>query len=192
MNTAYEILQHIIKNRRSIYPKSYLEKVIPEEVIKAILESANYAPTHKITEPWRFVIIQGEAKEKLGQELAIRYQELTSPENFLEKKQASFITKTSQAACIIAICIQYHPEKLPAWEEVAAVAAAVQNMALTATSLAVGAYWSSPTLINHLDGFLGLGENEKCLGLFYMGYHENQPTEAKRTSIEGKVRWMKQ
>ncbi|MNY64863.1 hypothetical protein D3C86_2020370 [compost metagenome] len=63
-------------------------------------------------------------------------------------------------------------------------------MALTAEALNIGAYWSSPGTIADLKGFLDLNDQEKCFGLFYMGYHDEVPRAAKRTPIEDKVRWV--
>jgi nitroreductase len=186
----YEILTKLIKRRRSIFPISYLSKPIPKAVIAEILETANYAPTHKLTQPWRFVVIMGEAKDRLGAELGKIYQETVAPTAFLKKKYDSFAEKTSQAACVIAINIKFHPDQLPAWEEIAATACAVQNIALSAEALQIGAYWSSPPLIDGLGPFLGLSENEKCYGLFYMGYHTERERPANRTPMEDKVKWM--
>jgi nitroreductase len=190
MSNTYEILSKVIKNRRSIFPDSYIQKEIPVEIIEQILESANYAPTHKLTQPWRFVVIRKEAKAKLGAELGRLYKETVSQGNFLQKKYDSFSAKTAQADCILAINIQFHADKLPAWEEIAATACAVQNIALTAEALNIGAYWSSPPLISDLGDFLGLAENEKCYGLFYMGYHNEEPREANRTAMASKVNWL--
>lgn len=192
MSIAYEDLIKIIKNRRSIFPASYIGKEIPINVIGQILESANYAPTHKLTQPWRFTVIRKEAKNRLGETLGKLYKEKVDPANFLQKKYDSFAQKTAQADCILAINVQFHPDKLPAWEEIAATACAVQNMALTAETLNVGAYWSSPPLIESLGDFLRLAENEKCYGLFYMGYHDEEPREANRTSITDKVTWIEE
>ena len=58
MSTKAEILSEIIKNRRSIFPESYTQEEIPTNIIEQILESANYAPTHKLTQPWRFTVIR--------------------------------------------------------------------------------------------------------------------------------------
>lgn len=190
MNNEYEVLSKIIRNRRSIFPASYIEKEIPKATIEQILESANYAPTHKLTQPWRFVVIRNEAKKKLGIELGEIYKRIIPAEKFMQKKFDSFAQKTAQAACIIAINIEFHADKLPEWEEIAAVACAVQNMALTAETLQVGAYWSSPPLIAGLGDFLGLAENEKCFGLFYMGYHEEEARGANRTSMAEKIKWL--
>lgn len=190
MSTKAEILSEIIKNRRSIFPESYTQEEIPTAIIEQILENANYAPTHKLTQPWRFTVIREDAKIKLGAELGRIYKETIPAEKFLQKKYDSFAQKTSQANVIIAINVQFHEDKVPAWEEIAAVACAVQNMALTAEALNVGAYWSSPPLIEHLGGFLGLGENEKCYGLFYMGYHNAEHRAAHRTPMSEKVKWL--
>ncbi|MET0570385.1 MAG: nitroreductase [Pedobacter agri] len=187
----YEIVSQVIKERRSIFPASYIKKEIPVEVINQILETANYAPTHKLTQPWRFTVIRKAGLAKLGEELGRLYKNLVSPQNFLQKKYDSFAEKTEQADCIIAINMAVSG-KIPEWEELAAVSCAVQNMALTAESLKVGAYWSSPPLIHDLGGFLGLAENEKCIGLFYMGYHNEKPWTPNRTSIEEKVNWIEE
>lgn len=190
MNNTYETIAKVIKNRRSIFPASYTNKEIPVEVIEQILESANYAPTHKLTQPWRFTVIRKEGKAKLGEALGQLYQSKTAPDKFMQKKFDSFGEKTAQASCILAINIQFSPDKLPAWEEIAATACAVQNIALTAEALNIGAYWSSPPLIDDLGEFLGLQPDEKCYGLFYMGYHEEAPREANRTPMAEKITWI--
>jgi nitroreductase len=189
MSTPIELLNSIIRERRSIYPDSYLEKEIPKEVIEQILENANYAPTHKLTQPWRFVVLSGNAKTRLGLELGKLYKKNIPAEKFLQKKFDSFSVKTEQAPCIIAINMKVSG-KIPEWEELAAVSCAVQNMALTAQALNVGAYWSSPPLIDHLGDFLSLNNDEKCIGLFYMGYYNETSAAANRTPIEEKVIWM--
>lgn len=190
MNNVFEVLTKLIKQRRSIFPDSYIAKEIPVEVIKQILESANYAPTHKLTEPWRFIVFRNEGKAKLGAELARLYQETTPPHQFLQKKFDSITEKITQSSCVITLNAALHSDKVPEWEELAALACAVQNMALTAEALNVGAYWSSPGMIADLKEYLNLGKQEKCFGLFYMGYHQETPREAKRTPIADKVKWI--
>lgn len=190
MDNEYEVLTKIIKQRRSVFPQSYIKKEVPVAVIEQILESANYAPTHKLTEPWRFIVFTKEGKLKLGTELARLYKAGTPANQFLQKKYDSIIEKAEQASCMITLNVQLHSDKVPEWEELAALACAVQNMALTAEALQVGAYWSSPAMIADLKEYLNLGEQEKCFGLFYMGYHEETPREAKRTPMADKIKWV--
>lgn len=59
MEQTVDVINHIIRTRRSIFPPSYIQKEIPQEILENILENANYAPTHKRTEPWRFIVFRG-------------------------------------------------------------------------------------------------------------------------------------
>jgi len=190
MEKEIDILTNIIQRRRSIFPISYTAEEIPVVLIKQVLESANYAPTHKLTEPWRFIVFRNEGKMKLGEELARLYKETIPDHQFLQKKYDSILEKAAQANCIITLNAALHSDKIPEWEELAALACAVQNMALTAEALNIGAYWSSPGMIDALGDFLNLEKNEKCFGLFYMGYHNEAPRAAKRGPIEDKVKWI--
>ncbi|AQX03910.1 nitroreductase [Elizabethkingia meningoseptica] len=168
METNAEILEKIIKSRRSIFPKDYTTEQIPQEVLDKILESANYAPSHKKTNPWRFRVFQGIEKTELGETLAGLYKATTAPETFLEKKYLDIADKVSKANTVVSIVANFSG-KVPEWEEVAATAMAVQNMYLTATAYNIGCYWSSPGMIHHVGDYLQLEENEKCLGFFYLG-----------------------
>lgn len=189
MNLSPEQLNHLIRNRRSIFPKSYIDRPIPKFIIEEMLENANWAPTHKLTEPWRFRVFTGNALPRLGDELASAYKTHTPPEAFLEKKYEATRTKVEKSACIIAICMQRDPAlRVPEWEEVAAVSCAVQNMWLSCTAHGIGSYWSSTSLVNHLADFLELKEGERCLGLFYMGYYKGEG-KTRRTPIDQKVTW---
>lgn len=190
METEIDILSSIIQRRRSIFPPSYTQEEIPAEAIQQVVDSANYAPSHKLTQPWRFIVFRKAAKHKLGVELANKYKEETAEENFLQKKYDGIVDKASQASCIIVLNAQLHPELLPEWEEIASFACAVQNMALTAEALKIGAYWSSPGTLSRMGEYLELQPNEKCFGVFYMGYHNEAPREPKRTPIADKVRWL--
>ena len=62
MNAAFKIITETIRNRRSISPQFYKAGKIPDELLMSILESARWAPTHKKTQPWRFVVIRDDAR----------------------------------------------------------------------------------------------------------------------------------
>lgn len=179
----------LIKNRRSVFPAQYNSKPIAKALIVKILEAANWAPNHKKTEPWRFKVIQGEAKERLGNFLSITYIDTeASPKQMKAKK---LLENPKRAAAVIAICMQRDPnESLPEWEEIAAVAMAVQNMWLCCAEMGIGAYWSSPGLIKYMHEFFEMQEGEKCLGFFYMGYYDDDLPVITRQPIEEKVVWI--
>lgn len=186
-------ISKIIRERRSIFPSTYIDKPIDRAIIEEILENANWAPNHKKTEPWRFKVYHGkDALEKLGAEMGAVYKRHTPEEAFKERVFNKFSKNPTKAGCVIAICMQREPEEsLPEWEEIAAVACAVQNMWLTCTGYDIGSYWSSPgKIIKNAGEFMNLKDGERCIGLFYMGYYEMPEVERVKGPIEEKVEWM--
>ena len=183
------MIENLIRRRRSVYPKQYNSKPVEKEIIKRLLQAAVHAPTHKRTEPWRFKVIQGESRRRLGEYLKAKYLETDpSPKQFKAKK---LLENPVRAGAIIAICMQRDPgERLPEWEEIAATAMAVQNMWLCCTELELGAYWSSPGLIRYMGEFFDLAEGERCLGFFYLGYYDEPVGEVPRVEAEARTQWL--
>jgi len=190
MNTLdNEALLRLIKTRRSIFPVSYINKPITKELIMEFLECAQQAPNHKLTEPWRFIVFRGDGLAKLATELQAQYVNATSKATFLEKKHQSIEEKVRRSGAIIAVCL-HESGKVPRWEELAAVAASVQNLSLAASAKGVGSYWSSPATLSEMGPFLGLDSNESCIGLLYLGYHNETPKEGNRQGLKDKVSWV--
>ena len=191
MDNSAKLINEVIKKRRAIFPASYIDKPIPKATIRQILQNANWAPSHKLTAPWRFKIFRNESLSGLGRVMAKAYQKHTAVEKFKRAKFEKIQKKATQCDTIIAICMQRDPaESLPEWEEIAAVACSVQNMWLTCTAYEIGCYWSSPKdIIEHANDFLTLKEGERCLGFLYMGFHNMPEIEGKRAPIEDKVEW---
>lgn len=167
MNKA-EILKEIIEQRRSIFPKDYTETKISQDILDEILHSATLAPNHKRTKPWRFKTFRGEEKAQLALEMQNIYKATQSEQTFLQKKYDDIGFKINKADVVVSIVVNFSG-MVPEWEEIAAVSMAVQNMYLTCTTNEIGCYWSSPGIVNHLKDSLTIEENQRCLGLFYMG-----------------------
>ena len=163
-----KVLKEIIESRRSIFPRDYSGEAIDDAVLMEIVESGNFAPQHKRTRPWRFKIFKNEEKNQLGAKLAEVYKTNTSPQTFLEKKYIDISEKIKKSDAIVTIVVNFSG-MVPEWEEIAATSMTVQNMYLTATANEIGCYWSSPGIVSHLNDYLALDENQRCLGLFYLG-----------------------
>jgi nitroreductase len=185
-------LNALIKNRRSIFPKTYIVgKEIPQDIIEQVLENANYAPTHRLTEPWRFRVLRGPALQNLSDYLVADYKELTPLAEQTDMKIKKMSENPLRSGCVIVIIMKRYADMLPEWEEIAAVSMAVQNMWLTCTAYDIGSYWSSPSAVTERGrSFLQLADDERCLGLFYMGYHNMPDLPPQRQPIAEKVKWI--
>ncbi len=181
-----------ILNRRSTFHRDFLKQDIPREKLETLVECANAAPNHKRTQPWRFVVYRAGGLEKLATLLGNAYVEHTPAERFLEKSKDALQSKAREAGAVIAINVAYSGA-VPAWEEVAATAAAVQNMWLATAELGLSGYWGSPGIIQHLKPALNLAENEECLGFLYLGVPQPE-MEAPRPKLplEHRVLWEEQ
>ena len=189
-----EILDHIIKSRRSIFPAMYTGERLDDSLVKEVLENANWAPNHRKTEPWRFKVFTDDALIRLGDFLAEKYKEITPPEKFKEMKYQKTKSKLEKSSHVIALCVQRDPEGLlPEWEELAALSCAVQNMYLSCTARGIGSYWSSPKTIVGRPNILNLQEDEQCYGLMYMGVPlKAMELKAERGAVMDKTEWISQ
>ncbi len=181
----------LIRSRRSIFPPSYISKPIPKETILELLENANHAPTHRLTQPWRFTVFTGDGLKSLADFMAENYRATTSPASFSQVKYDVTRDKILKAGAVLAINVELHPDLVPEWEEIAATATAVQNIWLSAWERGIGGYWSTPgSALEPLAEFLNLPPGQKNIGLFYLGYHNAPDIPARRNPVEEKVIWV--
>ena len=181
----------LISSRRSVFPRSFIDKTISKSDIEKLLQIANTAPTHRLTEPWRFKVLVDGALDRLGDWLAEQYRDSCLDATFSESKYERTRQKARRAGAVILICMQRDPKQsVPEWEEIAAVACAVQNLWIASGALDLGGYWSTPKAIANMDSFTELGAGEKCLGIFYLGHHNQAFVAKKRSSWMEKVTWI--
>ncbi|MGI9242205.1 MAG: nitroreductase family protein [Verrucomicrobiales bacterium] len=171
---SIEAVNQWIRGRRTWKPENMdQQREVPQALLDAMFVNANWAPTHGLTEPWRFKLYRGEARQILAERLQQLYSDHTPPGEFRPDKHTKLGSTPLQAPVVILICMHRQDSgKIPEIEELAAVACAVQNMHLTASAAGLGAKWSSPPICYHpaINAALGLADDDRCLGLFYVGW----------------------
>lgn len=182
----------LIRNRRTIFPEQYSTRKVHKEQVENMLEAANWAPTHGLTEPWRFKVFDGDARRNFAGFMAETYKATTQPENFAEPKYNRMIERGERASYIIAVCMKRQESgRIPLVEEQMAVACAVQNMMLVATAYGIGTFWATPGFIwkEEIKDYLHLTGEDQCLGILYVGYPEGEWPKGKRNIWMNKVEW---
>ena len=161
----------MIANRRSIFPQFFTDQQVDRTTLGQLLEAANLAPSHRKTEPWRFRVYTGTGKGQLLEELLGQYGRDKDDAPAIAKK---FGKKIEQSAAVLLIFLHRDPQqRVPEWEEIAAVGAAVENLWLSLDEHGLGGYWSSPGFVcGDYGDWPGSAANERCLGMFYLGYHD--------------------
>lgn len=184
-----------IRNRRTIKPADMDgDRPLDRQLVNHLLENACWAPTHGMTEPWRFMVYSGASRKPLANKLQQIYTETTLPKNFRPDKLTKLGLQPLLAPVVIGICmVRDISGKIAEVEEIEAVACAVQNLHLSASAIGLGGFWSTPPLLetDAAAAALGLADNERCLGLFYLGWPKENLTwpQGKRSALASKVRW---
>ncbi|MCT4582375.1 MAG: nitroreductase [Flavobacteriales bacterium] len=187
-------ITEVIKNRRTIYPEMYSSRKVHREIIEDLLNNAIWAPTHGMTQPWRFTVFMEEGLERLSSFQSSLYADLFTGDQYNEMKFNKLKNRPLLASAVIAVSVVKDKRgKIPFIEEVEAASCAIQNMHLTATAYGLGAFWASPKLIGRpeMKTFLELEDEEECIALFYVGYPQLEEwPKGQRKPIEYLTKWV--
>lgn len=154
-----------IMTRRSVAKTT--EDVPDRASIERLIEAAAAAPNHHLTEPWRFIVLAGDALKELGDAWAAG-EERTGGNPVVARE------KPLRAPVIIAVIERPrldHP-KVVEIEEHHAVGAALQNILLTAHDMGLGAMLRTgpAAQLEEVRDYLGLDDREIIAGFVYVGY----------------------
>ena len=162
------------RTRRTIKPHQMdRTREIPTELLREILEDAHWAPTHGMTQPWRFHVFTGPARERLADGLQSLYDSLTPAAARKEDKREKLRTNALAAPVVITVAAHFEPGgKITEIEEIAATCCAVENLLLSAHQRGLGSFWASPPVSysNEFAEWLGLDATHRALGIIFLGY----------------------
>lgn len=190
-SNTFSIVSNTIKTRRSIKPAMMNGNKIPNGHIAALLELADWAPNHGNTQPWKFFVYAN--PESFCQQHAELYQRSSNSETF-NPTTFNNLTHMGDKVSHIVIAVMQRGDlpKIPAFEEISAAAAAIQNLLLGATALNMASFWSTGgmTLRPEMKEFLQLRDEDQVMGILYLGYADEQPEGKRKVPVEEKVNWV--
>mmetsp|Transcript_19345 Transcript_19345/g.44990 ORF Transcript_19345/g.44990 Transcript_19345/m.44990 type:complete len:289 (+) Transcript_19345:67-933(+) len=199
---------HCLRSRRSIFPRSYLKNPprLDDSVVRSLLDAAMWGPFHGknragTDHPARFVVLGPQAMVDM-QKMTLDYYDKNWKEvgwgsgnvGGSQEDYDKWRTMTEEeitgrwAPCTHMIAIvmrrQSGPRRLPEWEEISAVAAAVQNMHVQSTKFPqLACYWSSwheaVRDSDEMKKFLGMGSEDRCMGMFCIAQKEPKRVSEK-------------
>ncbi len=181
-----------LSRRRSVKPDRLMAPGPSAEQLDTILTIASRVPDHKKLAPWRFIVIEGDARAKLGERIA----EVCAA---IEKEPPSHVrldmerNRLTRAPMVIAVVSRITPHRsAPDWEQTLSAGAACFNLCLAANALGYGTSWITEWIAYNADiaATLGLAENEKVAGFVYIGTPSENPEERERPHLPDIVtRW---
>lgn len=164
---------------------------VAREVVAELIAVAVRAPNHHLTEPWRFVVLAGPARRRVGDAhlRAVQRERVDLTPEVSQRER----TRLERAPVVIACVVRPGPDPVCAREDRDAVAAAVQNLLLAAHAHGLGAMWRTGTMVDEPEvrEALGVAAGEEIVAFVYLGHpHERLgETRTARLPIDDVTEW---
>lgn len=164
---AAPFIEQVIRERRTSLLVDR-EAPVDDDLVDRLIDAATWAPNHKRTWPWRFTVVRGEARGRLGREMAADATGL----GLDPAKVAKLPGKYERASVVLLVWVQLAADEVRRREDRDATAAAVQNLLLTATAHGLGNYWATApdALVPAVRRVAGVGDDHDLVALVYLGW----------------------
>ena len=178
--------------RRSTPVKVLTEPGPSAEDLDAILRVGMRVPDHRKLEPWRVLIIEGEARVKLG-EIFAAARRLRDPDVSDDKlaEEMQLPLRAPVILCVISSPV-HDPKKTPIWEQQLSAGALCQNILIASQAMGWAGVWITEDAAydSHVHAALGMSGHEQIAGFIYLGTAKDQPVERQRPTVSNKAtRW---
>lgn len=181
-----------IRTRRTI--KSYTGEAVPRSVIEHWLELASWAPTHRMTQPWRFAVLDQAAIARLATFLRSEPAIAAVPDPAKgAAKLAKLLDRLPTLGAMIQVTWVRDADPAMDLEEHAAASAAIQNILLAAHADGWAAFWSTTAALGHPATLQWCGMNPTThgfLGSLWLGRASDTPSAPPRVTLAERVRWL--
>ena len=178
-------LLDLLAARRSVKPDLLAAPGPTGDDLDRILTIAARVPDHKKLVPWRFIVFEGEARARMGEEIgaACQAEEQPPPSQLrLETERMRFL----RAPSVIAVVSRVVPRPgAPEWEQILSAGASAFSLCLAANALGYATSWVTEWIAYsaRVRAALGLGENERIAGFVYIGTAKEKPEERERPRL---------
>ena len=189
IDTGMDVYQAITR-RRTI--KQYTKQAIPRALIERLLDAAVWAPNHHLTQPWRFAVLTGSAKDGLADIRRRQVAETMDDTTTVGARTRLDETyrKMAGAAALVVVTVKRDPDPMLDEENALATAAATQNLLLAATAEGLASFWSSGVApYAPAQAYLGLAEDERIIAVVHLGY-STLDLPGRRRSAREFTRWV--
>lgn len=173
-----------LQTRRSVKPRDMNGNGPTESELETILTIGARVPDHGKLAPWRFIVFQGEARERAGDIIANIFTKRNSDASAEDIARAR--ASLTEAPLVIAVVSspKAHP-KVPPWEQQLSAGASALNIVTAATALGYGANWLTGWFAYDRDVLAGLGvkADEQLAGFIHIGTSERANEDRPRPTL---------
>lgn len=178
--------------RRSTPVAALSEPGPSAEDLALLLRLGMRTPDHRKLEPWRVLIIEGAARDRLGEVFAKarKVRDPAAGEATLDEER-KLPLRAPVVLAVISAPVE-DPKKTPQWEQRLSAAALCQTLMIAANAMGWAACWitEDPAYDANVQKALGMTDGERIAGFIYLGTAKAKPVERQRPDVSKKaVRW---
>ena len=142
---------------------------VPIDLLERLCELGTWAPNHKKTWPWKFAIVTGEGRARLGEAFV---EDMNERDVGDEGKRLKTLTKYTRTPASIVVGCEPHDHPTFHDENRDAVAAAIQNVLLGATAAGLASFWSTAPIIDAPRALklCGFDPDDRIVAIVYLGW----------------------
>jgi nitroreductase len=175
--------------QRRISVRRFRPEPVPREIIAGLLDAAVRAPNHKLTEPWRFAVLTGAARDRLAElRAAHRSKRYADPASDEARAGADKVRReTAETPAFIVVMCAENPDALTREEDYAAAMMATANLMIAAESLGLGTYLKTGGIMSDpgLTTLVGLQAGFRIVAVVSLGYPAAvEPPRRRRPAAE--------
>lgn len=183
----------LLSTRRSVKPEKLIAPGPSAAELETMLKIASRVPDHKKLAPWRFIVLEGDARVRLG-EIIAQACVAAEKETPSDVRLATERGRLMRAPLVIAVVSRVieHPGA-PEWEQVLSAGAACLNLCLAANAMGYGTSWITEWIAynENVRAALGVAGNERIAGFVYVGTASQRPEDRDRPALADIVsRWV--
>ena len=175
----------LLTTRRSFKAMELVGPAPSAAEIDTLLTIASRVPDHGKLTPWRFIVFEGDARQKAGAAIAAAFRG-KYPDAKPEQVEAER-ARLTRAPLVVAVVSRAGPHvKIPEWEQVLSAGAAAMSLVLAAHALGYGANWITEWYAYDravLDA-LGLAPHERIAGFIHIGRPPGPPEDRPRPPLD--------
>jgi nitroreductase len=176
----------LLKSRRSVLSRNLSKPGPNNEQLDDILKIATRVPDHRKLEPWRFILIQGDNRLKLGEKfcaIKLKEQELTDEQVKAEQSRYSY------APLVVVVVFSPVEHRTPVVEQHLSCGAVCQNINLASSALGFASQWVTNwcSYSKLAQSELGLKPHESIAGFIHIGTATCVPNDRQRPCLDTKV-----
>jgi nitroreductase len=180
MSEQYDFLM----SRRSVLVRNLTGPGPDAATLERILSAGLRVPDHSRLTPFRYLVIRGDARERLGDLLAETHAAYA--DDATEEAMAAERARFTRAPVVVAVVSRARPHpKIPEWEQVLASGACCLNILNAAHALGYAAQWVTGWCAydRTITAALGLADDERIAGFIHLGTAAEPPAERKRAEV---------